>query len=98
PCSLTRAVTNLVENGIKHGSMVTVKLRALTKNHVEIDVSDDGPGIPSSLRAKVLEPFFKGDSARALPEQSGFGLGLSIARDIVRSHGGDIDLLDHAPH
>ncbi|HUZ33499.1 MAG TPA: ATP-binding protein [Xanthobacteraceae bacterium] len=98
PSSLTRAVTNLVENGIKHGSVVTVELHVLNSSRIKIDVSDDGPGIPSSLREKVLEPFFKGDSARASAERSGFGLGLSIARDIVRGHGGDIDLLDHAPH
>jgi signal transduction histidine kinase len=97
PGSLTRAVTNLVENGTKYGSIVTVTLHVLNSSRIEIDVSDDGPGIPSSLREKVLEPFFKGDSARASSERSGFGLGLSIARDIVRGHGGDIDLFDHAP-
>lgn len=97
PGSLTRAVTNVVENGIKHGSVVTVKLHALNDSSIEIDVSDDGPGIPSSLREKVLEPFFKGDSARTFSEQSGFGLGLSIAHDIIKNHGGDIDLLDREP-
>ena len=94
PASLTRAVTNLVENGIKHGTIVTVKLREPNCDHIEIDVSDNGPGIPSPLREKVLEPFFKGNTARTSSDQSGFGLGLSIASDVVRSHGGAFALLD----
>jgi signal transduction histidine kinase len=96
PGSLTRAITNLVDNGTKHGTTVTVALRQPSGGHIEIDVSDDGPGIPSSLRAKVMEPFFKADHARASSQRSGFGLGLSIAHDIVRTHGGTLALLDRA--
>jgi signal transduction histidine kinase len=97
PSVLTRAISNVVDNAVKHGSTVTVALRAGEDGAVEIDVVDDGPGIPSSLRAKVFDPFFKADSARRSASRSGFGLGLSIARDVVRGHGGDIELLDRTP-
>jgi signal transduction histidine kinase len=98
--ALTRAVTNIVDNGTKHGAVVTVALKVQNDDSVRIEVSDDGPGIPGPLREKVFEPFFKADTARRCPGpgQGSFGLGLSIARDIVRSHGGEIKLLDHAPH
>jgi signal transduction histidine kinase len=95
--ALNRAVTNVVDNGVKHGAVVTVALRIITDALVEIDVSDNGPGIPATLRDKVFEPFFKGDSARASSGRGGFGLGLSIARDIVRRHGGRIELINDAP-
>jgi len=95
--ALTRAISNVVDNGTKHGSAVTVALRSLDTHRVRIEISDDGPGIPSKLRDKVFEPFFRGDSARARSGRASFGLGLSIARDIVRSHGGEIELLDREP-
>lgn len=97
PNILARALSNIVDNAVKHGSTVTVALRVGERTAV-IDVSDDGPGIPSSLRDKVFDPFFKGDAARGVVNRSGFGLGLSIARDVVKSHGGEIDLIDRAPH
>jgi signal transduction histidine kinase len=92
---LTRAVTNIVENGVKHGSSVTVALG--TAESANIDISDDGPGIPSELLEKVFEPFFKADSARSPLGARGFGLGLSIAREIVERHGGSITLLNGSP-
>lgn len=95
PRALTRAITNIVENGIKHGSTVTVTLRAAPCG-VEIEVADDGPGIPAALHDKVFEPFFKADNARS-ENNAGFGLGLSIAQDIVKRHGGDINLLVREP-
>jgi signal transduction histidine kinase len=96
--ALTRAITNVIDNGTKHGSTVTVVLHEINTTALRIDISDDGPGIPADLLDKVFEPFFKGDTARPSSGRTGFGLGLSIARDIVRSHGGDIELLDRAPH
>jgi signal transduction histidine kinase len=89
--ALSRAVTNVVENAVKHGSTVTVALRNNESYKIVIEVTDDGPGIPVALREKVLEPFFKGDDARC-PDSSGFGLGLSIARDIIKRHGGGIEM------
>jgi signal transduction histidine kinase len=98
PNALTRALRNVVENGIKHGSEVAVELRITDDNGVQIEVSDDGPGIPYSLREKAFEPFFKVDAARTASGRTGFGLGLSIARDAVRGDGGEIYLLDCVPH
>ena len=95
--ALNRAVTNVVDNAVKHGAVVKVTLRVVNANTVEIEVADDGPGIPAALRDKVFEPFFKGDSARPSSGRGGFGLGLSIARDIVRRHGGTIELVNDAP-
>jgi signal transduction histidine kinase len=95
--ALNRAVTNVVDNAVKHGAVVAVALRIVSATAVEIEVSDDGPGIPAALRDKVFEPFFKGDSARPSSGRGGFGLGLSIARDIVRRHGGKIELINDAP-
>jgi signal transduction histidine kinase len=97
PNVLMRAISNVVDNGVKHGATVAVALRATEDGAVEIDVADDGPGIPSSLREKVFDPFFKGDAARSMANRSGFGLGLSIARTIVEGHGGEIELLDRVP-
>jgi signal transduction histidine kinase len=96
--ALTRAIINVIDNGTKHGSTVTVVLHEINTTALRIDISDDGPGISADLLDKVFEPFFKGDNARPSSGRGGFGLGLSIARDIVRSHGGDIELLDRAPH
>jgi signal transduction histidine kinase len=94
--ALARAVTNVVDNGVKHGSKVTVTLGAPSPSTARIDIADDGPGIPPGLREKAFEPFFKADSARSA-SRSGFGLGLSIARDIVERHGGSITLADNTP-
>jgi signal transduction histidine kinase len=97
PGVMTRAIGNVVDNAVKHGSAVTVALRTRDDGAVEIDVADDGPGIPTSLHEKVFAPFFKGDNARSSAHRGGFGLGLSIARDVVKSHGGEIGLLGRAP-
>jgi signal transduction histidine kinase len=96
PGVLMRAISNVVDNAVKHGSAVTVALRACGQGAVEIDVADDGPGIDPSLRQRVFDPFFKGDGARS-SNRSGFGLGLSIAREVIKGHGGDIHFLDRAP-
>jgi len=95
--AVTRAITNLVDNGTKHGGAVVVALENLNEGMIRIDVSDDGPGIAVELREKVFEPFFKGDSARNIAGRGGFGLGLSIAREVIRRHGGDIQFVDRSP-
>ena len=95
PRALTRAITNIVENAVKHGSsIVTVALGKRTSDRIEIEVADDGPGIPAALRDKVFEPFFKADDTR---KNSGFGLGLSIAQDIIKRHGGGIEMHPRDP-
>ena len=60
---------------------------------IEIAIDDDGPGIPAENRDSVFKPFFRLDESRN-PETGGVGLGLTIARDVVRNHGGDLVLLD----
>ena len=66
-----------------------------TKNNIVIFIDDDGPGIPPEERENVLKPFYRIDESRS-QNKSGLGLGLSIASDIIRSHGGDI-FLDTSP-
>jgi signal transduction histidine kinase len=97
PRWLGRAVTNLVENSTKFAQKITVTL-SVFEGSVRISVQDDGPGLPGDLRSRVLEPFFKVDTARTTSNRTGFGLGLSIVDDIVRAHGGRIELLNAIPH
>ena len=94
---LHRAITNLVQNAVKFGTRVMVKLE-LSGSCAQIDVEDDGPGIPAAEKAELLKPFVRGDAARTLQSDTGFGLGLSIADAIARGHGGRLRLLDRAPH
>jgi len=96
--SIGRAVTNIVENATKFGMHAEITLRGLEEGVIEVEVNDDGPGVPTSFLNRVFEPFFKGDSARAQGGRVGFGLGLSIARDIVERHGGAIALRNREPH
>jgi len=98
PNVLVRAISNIVDNATKHGTVVTVSVRLPDGDDVEIDFADNGPGIAPELHERVFDPFFKGDAARSAGARSGFGLGLSIARDVVKSHGGGIELVDRAPH
>jgi signal transduction histidine kinase len=97
PQALVRAVTNLVENGVKFAETVTVRLKPTADGGVRIEVADNGPGVPTELRAKVVEPFFKADASRASGAAGGFGLGLSIVHDVVGGHGGSMVLLDGEP-
>jgi signal transduction histidine kinase len=90
-------VTNVVENAVKHGSSVAVRLKASVPTDAHVEISDDGPGISPDLLEKVFEPFFKADDARSPSGARGFGLGLSIAREIVEHHGGSITLTNMVP-
>jgi signal transduction histidine kinase len=93
--ALTRAVTNLCENGVKFAGKVDVSLTGTADNAI-VDVADNGPGIPEKYRARVREPFFKIDAARRTT--GGFGLGLSIVAEIVEAHHGTFELLDRQPN
>ncbi|MGO4135875.1 ATP-binding protein [Rhizobium brockwellii] len=97
PRWLARAVTNLVENSTKFAQRVTVTLSVPEGSSVRISVTDDGPGLAADLRTRVLEPFFKVDTARTSSDRTGFGLGLSIVDDIVRAHGGRTELMNASP-
>jgi signal transduction histidine kinase len=92
PNSLKRAVRNLVENAVIHGQSANVSLRA-TPRDLQITVDDQGPGIPTEFMAQVFLPFARLDEARG-EETGGIGLGLAIARSIVRGHGGDIGIVN----
>lgn len=96
PRALMRAITNIVENGVKHAQTVKIMLERGAGNIAEITIVDDGPGIPPGLSDKVFEPFFKADNARA-GGGLGFGLGLSIAQDVIRQHDGTIELISDQP-
>jgi signal transduction histidine kinase len=97
PDDLHRAVTNLVENAVRFGAEVTIRLR-ISPRAATIEVEDDGPGISDARKDIMLEPFVRGDDARNMDEAAGFGLGLSIARAIVVAHGGKLSLNDRKPH
>lgn len=90
PQGFKRCLTNLTKNAARHGRRITVS-GSHENGLLTIKVDDDGPGIPAEERDTVFKPFYRGDNARNLDE-SGTGLGLAIARDIARSHGGDIAL------
>lgn len=94
PNAFKRCVTNLVENAARYGQHVSVRA-GHRGDAIEITVDDDGPGIPEDKRAEVFRPFFRLDDSRN-PETGGVGLGLTIARDVVRGHGGEI-LLSESP-
>ena len=87
---IKRCLNNLIENSIKYGSKINIELLK-NKTKLVIKVADDGPGIPESEYDNVFKPFYKIDKGRA-DSKSSVGLGLSIASDIVRSHGGNIKL------
>ena len=89
-----RCLNNLVANAARHGTRVDIHA-ARVANAVEITVDDDGPGIPPADREDVFKPFFRLDPSRN-PDTGGTGLGLTIARDIIRGHGGELTL-DDAP-
>lgn len=97
PDDLHRGVTNLVENAVRFGAEVTIRLD-VADDRLIIDVEDDGPGISDARKLEMLEPFVRGNDARTMDDSTGFGLGLSIARAIAVAHGGELSLHDRAPH
>ena len=90
PHSLTRAVRNLVENAVIHGKRARVALNG-PPSQIWITIEDDGPGISEIEMSRVFSPFVRLDQSRG-QQTGGIGLGLAIARSIVRGHGGDIAL------
>jgi two-component system osmolarity sensor histidine kinase EnvZ len=90
--AMRRCFTNLVQNALRYSTFVHVRA-ASNHNQVWIAIDDDGPGIPESERDTVFKPFYRLDASRR-PSTGGVGLGLTIARDIVLGHGGEIELTD----
>jgi two-component system osmolarity sensor histidine kinase EnvZ len=87
---IKRSINNLIDNAIKYGDKVRVELSG-NNNNLFIKIEDNGPGIPEKEHENVFKPFYKIDKGRA-DSKSSVGLGLSIASDIIRSHGGNIKL------
>lgn len=95
PDAIKRCIANLIANARRYGSHVWVTAVPV-RDGIDILVDDDGPGIPAAQRDAVFRPFFRLDSARS-PQSGSVGLGLTIARDVALSHGGEISLED-SPH
>ena len=90
PLAMKRCLTNLISNAMRYSR--NVKLEAVRgRTSVEIMIDDDGPGIPPDKYEDVFRPFFRLDASRNV-DTGGVGLGLTIARDVARSHGGDVTL------
>ena len=87
---INRCLNNIIDNALKYANKVSIKLNKKNTN-LFITIDDDGPGISSNEHENVFKPFYKIDKGRA-DSKSSVGLGLSIASDIIRSHGGNINL------
>ena len=89
-----RSLNNLIDNALKYAKKINLQL-SKKNNSILIIVDDDGPGIPEKEREDVFKPFYKIDKSRG-DSKSSVGLGLSIASDAIKSHGGNI-LLEDSP-
>ena len=85
-----RCILNVLENGLTYGNKIFVEIKK-SMNSIIVTVEDNGSGIPKSEYANVFKPFYRIDKSRGL-NKSGVGLGLSVAQDIAKSHGGSISL------
>lgn len=92
PFAFQRLIGNLVANAVRYGTKVSVSATRMPR-WLTISVDDDGPGIASDFREEAFKAFVRLDTARNV-DDGGTGLGLAIARDIARSHGGDVSLSD----
>ena len=95
PVALKRAVANLVNNALAYGGAARLRLSAPERGLVRLTIDDDGPGIPEHEREAVFAPFRRLEGSRNR-ETGGTGLGLPIARNILRAHGGDVVLRNRA--
>jgi len=92
PEAMRRALANLIGNAQRYADNIRVSAQRDAEG-IEITVDDDGPGVPPEKREEVFRPFYRLEESRN-PETGGIGLGLTIARDVARSHGGDLILAD----
>ena len=90
PKVFKRCLTNLIDNAMRYAEHVSLRV-GKREDFVDIIIDDDGPGIPQESREDVFKPFFRIEESRNL-KTGGVGLGMSIARDVVRGHGGNIEL------
>ena len=94
PAAFKRCIANLVSNAARFAETIDI-VGHRDHRYLTVTIDDDGPGIPAAMREEVFKPFLRLDDARN-QDEGGTGLGLAIARDIARSHGGDI-VLDASP-
>ena len=90
PLTLRRCITNLLDNAIRYGQRATIRIED-GADTLTLRILDEGPGIPEEELERAFEPFFRGEASRNR-ETGGTGLGLGIARNIARAHGGDVVL------
>ena len=95
PLAVKRAFSNLVDNAIKYGNRARVSL-ADGRRELVVTIEDEGPGIPECEQERVFDPFYRIEGSRSR-ETGGTGLGLTLARTVVRSHGGEITLHNREP-
>ena len=88
--ALRRAFTNLIDNAVTYGESARLSVEE-NPEAIVVRIDDDGPGIPAELREEVFKPFQRLEASRSR-ETGGTGLGLTVARTIIRGHGGDIEL------
>lgn len=93
PNAIRRALRNVIENAVRYGGSATLGWIS-AEGEIEISVIDRGPGIPTAELERVFDPFFRLEESRSM-ETGGHGLGLSIARSILRAQGGEISLANH---
>jgi len=96
PLALKRALANLVGNAVAYAGGCVVRLAGPDRGVVRIAVEDEGPGIPEAERERVFQPFHRLEPSRNR-ETGGSGLGLTIARSILRAHGGDVTVTNRSP-
>ena len=94
PVALKRALRNLVQNAVRYGGGAKVSVEA-SREAVTIAVDDDGPGVPEDRMEEAFKPFVRLEPSRSA-DTGGLGLGLAIARSIVRAHGGELTLVNRA--
>ncbi|MCG8546941.1 MAG: ATP-binding protein [Alphaproteobacteria bacterium] len=92
PVAIRRVFANLIDNALKYGGEATVSAER-QGDDIRVEIGDRGPGIPETQREQVFTPFFRLEESRSR-ETGGTGLGLAVARSIVRRHGGDIEMRD----
>jgi signal transduction histidine kinase len=90
PLAIKRALSNLVENAVKYGETARVVLND-RPHELSVTIEDEGPGIPATEQERVFDPFYRIEGSRSR-ETGGTGLGLTLARTVIRAHGGEIEL------
>ena len=90
PNAFKRSITNLIDNASRFADHISIRI-GLRDDAVEIIIDDDGPGIPDEHHENVFKPFFRIEGSRN-QGTGGIGLGMTITRDVIRSHGGELQL------